>query len=60
MAADDSRKDDYHAFDPYAVWRERVLEPRRRAEIQRPLSSWQPPAAEEPSEPLTAAGVLPS
>jgi hypothetical protein len=59
MAADDPKKDDY-AFDPYAVWRERVLEPRRLAEIQRPLSGWQPPAAEESSGPLTAAGVLPS
>ena len=57
MAADDPKQDDY-LFDPYAVWRERVLEPRRRAEIQRPLSTWQPPAAEEAPEPLTAAGVL--
>jgi len=59
MAADDSKKDDY-AFDPYAVWRERVLEPRRRAEIMHPLSGWESPAAEESSEPLTPATVLPS
>jgi hypothetical protein len=59
MAAEDSKKDDYHAFDPYAVWRERVLEPRRRAEIQRPLSGWEPPKAEE-SPALTPVGALPS
>jgi hypothetical protein len=59
MAADDSKTDDY-VFDPNAVWRERVLEPRRRAEIMRPLSGWQAPTAEESSEPLTAAGALPT
>jgi hypothetical protein len=59
MAADDPKQEDY-SFDPFAVWRERVLEPRRRAEIQRPRSGWQPPTAEESAAPLTPAGALPS
>jgi len=59
MAAEDPKQDEYAAFDPYTVWRERVLEARRRAEIQRPLASWEPSAAKESPEPLTAAGVLP-